>query len=271
MSKFYPLNNEEWAEVRTNLKPSEIVVLFHLKTLDPFCDRMMRIDVKELAKELKMGRSTCSHALKTLSSSGYITLGLETVVVSVRKSSQSGCPEIDKVSQESTSNEPSACPEIDKLVSNSTSSCQIRQANVKIDKVTPIKAIQREGSGISHTLKTNKTIQINQEIEFKNSEISDPPTAQVPESITTPTEAELYKFVRNQIESKGIEMRNPEVYVKTAIDRDRANWIGQWQEHQRASRPVAVYKPEVWTPPDREAGLRALAEAKARLGAKFHA
>jgi len=80
-----------------------------------------------------------------------------------------------------------------------------------------------------------------------------------------PTEEELFKFAKHQIESKGIEMRSPEKYVKAVIARERDNLIKQWQEIQRASLPVEVWKPEKFEIEDPEAGRKALADARAIL------
>jgi len=83
MSTFYPLKNDEWSEVRQNLKPVEIVILYHLRTLDPFGTNVTRLNITELAKELKINRSTASRALKKLDRDGYIKMQLHEVSVAL--------------------------------------------------------------------------------------------------------------------------------------------------------------------------------------------
>lgn len=72
----YPLTNEEWLRTIQELKPAEITVLYHLRTVTPFGDRPHKIGVRELAKTLKIAPSTASKALKRLDQLGYIDLEL---------------------------------------------------------------------------------------------------------------------------------------------------------------------------------------------------
>jgi hypothetical protein len=80
---YYPLTNDEWLKITQELKPAEIVVLYHLRTVTPFGDRPTPIGVRELAKTLKINPGTVSRALKRLDHLGYIDLELIQVKVTI--------------------------------------------------------------------------------------------------------------------------------------------------------------------------------------------
>ena len=87
----YRLTNEEWLTLWDNLRPAEIKVLLHLRTLDPFGDRTLEIGVRDLGRTLSMDHSTVSRALKTLDKKGYIDLDL--IQVNVRVQSNRVAPD----------------------------------------------------------------------------------------------------------------------------------------------------------------------------------
>ena len=68
--KFYPLQNDEWLKACKELKPAELKLLYHLRTLDPFGDRNVELGVTALAHLLGMSKSTVSEGLKALSQKG---------------------------------------------------------------------------------------------------------------------------------------------------------------------------------------------------------
>ena len=80
--KFYPLQNDEWLKACKELKPAELKLLYHLRTLDPFGDRNVELGVTALAHLLGMSKSTVSEGLKALSQKGWIDL--EIIKVKVR-------------------------------------------------------------------------------------------------------------------------------------------------------------------------------------------
>jgi DNA-binding transcriptional ArsR family regulator len=70
--KFYPLNNQEWERAWQELKPAEIRILYHLRTLDPWGEREMELGVSSLARDLKLDKGTVSRALRSLAEKGWI-------------------------------------------------------------------------------------------------------------------------------------------------------------------------------------------------------
>jgi hypothetical protein len=80
---YYPLTNKEWLKITQELKPAEIVVLYHLRTVTPFGDRPTPVGVRDLAKILKINPGTVSRALKRLDHLGYIDLELIQVKVTI--------------------------------------------------------------------------------------------------------------------------------------------------------------------------------------------
>lgn len=93
---FYRLTNEEWLMVNEDLKPSEIRVLYHLRTLDPFGDKVLELKVVDIAAQTKLQKGTVSKALKTLDSKGYIDI--EITALRVRLTSMKGFPVGNEVS-----------------------------------------------------------------------------------------------------------------------------------------------------------------------------
>jgi len=70
--KFYPLNNQEWERAWQELKPAEIRILYHLRTLDPWGEREMELGVSSLARDLKLDKGTVSRALRSLAEKDWI-------------------------------------------------------------------------------------------------------------------------------------------------------------------------------------------------------
>jgi DNA-binding MarR family transcriptional regulator len=82
--KFYPLQNDEWLQACKELKPAELKLLYHLRTLTPFGDHSVELGVTEIALQLGMSKSTVSEGLKALSQKGWIDLELIKVKVRLK-------------------------------------------------------------------------------------------------------------------------------------------------------------------------------------------
>ncbi len=85
--KFYPLQHEEFLSACHQLTPAQLMVLYFLRTLDPYDDGV-EVSVSEMARRLsteskEVHRSTVSRALKALDEKGFIDLELVKVKVKV--------------------------------------------------------------------------------------------------------------------------------------------------------------------------------------------
>jgi predicted transcriptional regulator len=85
--KFYPLQHEEFLSACHQLTPAQLMVLYFLRTLDPYGDGV-EVSVSEIARRLsteskEVHRSTVSRALKALDDKGLIDLELMKVKVKV--------------------------------------------------------------------------------------------------------------------------------------------------------------------------------------------
>jgi hypothetical protein len=82
--KFYPLQNDEWLQACQELKPAEVRVLYHLRTLDPFGEKELELGVSAIALRLGLSKGTVSKALKALNEKEWIDLELIKVKVKLR-------------------------------------------------------------------------------------------------------------------------------------------------------------------------------------------
>jgi DNA-binding Lrp family transcriptional regulator len=87
--KFYALQNDEWVKACQELTPAQRDVLYYLRTLDPYGDRPLNLGVTEIARQLKLDKSTVSRALKALDQKGWIDL--ELIQVKAKILSQGKC------------------------------------------------------------------------------------------------------------------------------------------------------------------------------------
>lgn len=71
---YYALTMEELTEISQVLTPSEVTLLLHFKTLNPRGEGSQTFGVQELAKDLKMDRSTVYRALKRLNELKYLDI-----------------------------------------------------------------------------------------------------------------------------------------------------------------------------------------------------
>ena len=167
-SPYYPLTNEEWLKVTQELKPAEIVILYHLRTLTPFGERPTPVGVRDLAKTLSLNPGTVSRALKRLDQLGYIEL--ELVQVNVKVLSK-GLLFDRKHSPAETLENPGVLPPLPPLTGNSPLTEVLSTDNTCCLQTTPVvytqhplsvdndrdsEPLPEADSGVSKTLKTSK-------------------------------------------------------------------------------------------------------------------
>lgn len=88
MSKFYPLEPDEWLTVCEELKPAELKVLYRLRTLDPFGQHKIKFRVVDIAKALKLDKSTVSRAVQRLADLEYIDLEIVEAIATLTTKSR---------------------------------------------------------------------------------------------------------------------------------------------------------------------------------------
>ena len=148
-NKFYPLKNEEWGKAWNNLKPSEIRILYHLRTLDPWGDRELELGVSGIAKDLGIDKGTVSRALRSLADKGWIDLELIKVKVKLKSlSSDNGVVATQHRCEETTPVVPTQLE-----LSDDNSSCPQTTTVVALQRSQPETHTQREVQS-PKTLKT---------------------------------------------------------------------------------------------------------------------
>ena len=74
---FFKLTNADWLEFFKRLSRSDLGILLHLKTLNPFGDRAIEINTADLASILSLSRRAVQRGLKTLKDLNIIKLRTE--------------------------------------------------------------------------------------------------------------------------------------------------------------------------------------------------
>ena len=75
--KFYPLRNDEWLELGRKLTRGELLVLFHLRTLEPFGDRLTESSTKDVSEAIGINQRSVQRALIKLKDLELIDLQFE--------------------------------------------------------------------------------------------------------------------------------------------------------------------------------------------------
>ena len=75
--KFYRLKNDEWLSVAKKLTHSELVVLYHLRTLEPWGDKLTESSTKEVAEATGISQRSVQRALIKLAELELIDLQIQ--------------------------------------------------------------------------------------------------------------------------------------------------------------------------------------------------
>jgi len=86
--KFYPLKNEEWLSVAKKLTHSELLVLYHLRTLEPFGDKLSETSTKDVAEATGISQRSVQRALIKLGELQLIDLYIQKFAFKLRSQSQ---------------------------------------------------------------------------------------------------------------------------------------------------------------------------------------
>jgi hypothetical protein len=86
--KFYPLQNEEWLSIAKKLTHSELLVLYHLRTLEPFGDKLTESSTKDVAEATGISQRSVQRALIKLAGLELIDLQIQKFAFKLRSQSQ---------------------------------------------------------------------------------------------------------------------------------------------------------------------------------------
>jgi len=86
--KFYPLQNEEWLSIAKKLTHSELLVLYHLRTLEPFGDKLTESSTKDVAEATGISQRSVQRALIKLANLELIDLQIQKFAFKLRSQSQ---------------------------------------------------------------------------------------------------------------------------------------------------------------------------------------
>ncbi len=75
--KFYPLQNKEWLTTAKALNRSELLILYHLRTLEPFGDKLTESNTKDVAKATGISQRSVQRALIKLEELELIDLQIQ--------------------------------------------------------------------------------------------------------------------------------------------------------------------------------------------------
>ena len=210
----YRLTNEEWLSISKDLRPAELIVFFHLRTLDPFSDRQLNLRVIDIAEATGLQKGTVSKALKVLDCKGYIDLELIKVSVQVRK-----FPPGNQTAHQETRQH----------------TRKPRSTPGNIEEPEPIQA---EASRSPHTLNTLQTNQTNRSLShaFNDQERE---TSEVNENDPSIDEDELLQFTIGKVKQSS-EIKRPRAYAKKCLRDDRDYWIDEFVKWQKSRTEIAV-------------------------------
>ena len=155
--KFYPLKNEEWLNIARKLTHSELLVLYHLRTLEPFGDKLTESSTKDVAEATGISQRSVQRALIKLNELELIDLQIQKFAFRLRSQSQT-TEESDSDSAVANSSAVSPtrqpCRDKDSAVANSSPLSDSSSETLAPRDFFPPK-----------TLKTNKTNQTLSESE----------------------------------------------------------------------------------------------------------
>lgn len=144
------LTNEQWVRETKGLRGAEIKVLYYIKTLDPFGDRELDLNVTRVAIELGLSKGTVSKALKTLDA--HELIDLELIQVRVRVTAKGINTDVSQ-SEQSFSQETEFPIGNDDVLEETPVSYGKRENPIGNNE--GLKPLQSAGSGVSHTIQTN--------------------------------------------------------------------------------------------------------------------
>jgi DNA-binding MarR family transcriptional regulator len=271
MTKFYPLEHEEWVKQASELTLSEINVLYYIRTLDPYSNGV-KVNAAAIALDLKVNRSTVSRALKSLTEKNYIGLEILEANVTIKgrgalltkqkaevhestKNDSQDVASVPSVLRGCNKNESEDVAPVHDLLPECTPCCVDAPICAPTQQVSPETLTQRE-SYEPKILKINKTYkdQIDQE-KCLNAEVVANVTEKVvsksataPIAIAEDPDRELKKFIIKTVEAqKNSKLSRPDEYATKCLENDREHWRSLFMQSLRPKHKPQERRMDLWS------------------------
>lgn len=70
----YQLSHAEWRQANQELTQTQVLVLYHLRTLDPYGDDAIDVKIDEIAQGTRLSRGAVSRAIAELNRKGWLLI-----------------------------------------------------------------------------------------------------------------------------------------------------------------------------------------------------
>lgn len=71
---FYKLTHDEWKRANQELTQTQVLVLYHLRTLDPYSDDSIEVRIDDIAQGTRLSRSSVFRAIAELNRKGWLLI-----------------------------------------------------------------------------------------------------------------------------------------------------------------------------------------------------
>ena len=213
--KFYPLRNDEWLEIAKKLTHSELLILYHLRTLEPFGDKLTESSTKDVAEATGISQRSVQRALIKLAEMELIDLQIQKFAFRLRSKSQA---------TETTDSDSAVA--MTTTVSRKRQPCRVNDSRVA--QTSPLSDSTSETPTVRdlHISKTLKTY----------SDLKD--------SLSDKTRESFEKFCFRKIEESSFKIASPQSWLKK-------HYLEYWEEFSRKHPEAAgVEKSSATAEPD---------------------
>ncbi len=260
--KFYPLQPEEWLEACRKLNPSELKLLYYLRTADPY-DRGIEINCAAIARDLSVegkkaiSRQTISRALKGLDKHGYIDLEIVSAKVKIHSKgalTHHGCADTPRVHEDTNgcNNTPQGTTTHPKVHEDTTVCVNTPQGTTTHQtRAENLDITESQNSKINKTNKTNKT---NKDLEREEARAQNSDPWEDPDLGQQENDPDWPEIDKSDPEEETSPARVDPVINK--YDRVFVEGRSRRRKNIQLRADEAVINPEVWTVEESEEFFR---------------
>lgn len=199
------LTNEQWTKETKGLTGAEIRVLYYVRTLDPFGDRKLDLQVTGIAKALECAKGTVSKALKKLDALELIELSFERVGVKITTSGKSFLQESEFPIGNQTN-------QLETSVSNWKPNEPVGNADIYIDRARALKTLKTNSDLITQERVEENLNLESPEINFSSTDILVAPKGEVDQK------SDASQLVFNGQASAAVPLSPTTIYCPTKED-----------------------------------------------------